>query len=170
MLAIGAVAEIAESGEHGFGDFDHVFRRDETNHIRQARESLRIAMAAAHAATDRDVVTDQTVIFHDGNEAEIVGENIHVVHRRNDEGDLKFARQISLAVQRIGEAFVLGAFEVELNIIDPNCVVSLRRRRERVSGAEGIGVHLLARLRDSGSGRRRDVAVDVAASSERGKQ
>ena len=44
---------------------------------------------------------------------------IHVVQRRNDEGDLEFSRQIGLAVKRIDEP-ILGLFVPEVSTFWPS--------------------------------------------------
>ena len=67
-----------------------------------ARIGFRLAVRHAHAAADRDIpARDLSGCVDDGDEAEIVGENVDVVRRRHRDDDLEFARQISPAVDRL---------------------------------------------------------------------
>jgi hypothetical protein len=42
-------------------------------------------VTAAHAAADSDIVTGKPAVFDNGNETDVVGENVDVVDGRNDE-------------------------------------------------------------------------------------
>jgi len=127
-------------------------------------------VAAAHATADGDVVAEDLIVFDDGDEAEVVGEDVHVVHGRDDEGHLEFARQVGLAVERVDEVFVFGVVEVELDVVDPDGVVGARFRGDLADGLERVGVDGFAGLGDGGRGGRGDVAVDVAAGREGGEE
>jgi hypothetical protein len=59
-----------------------------------------IAVGRAHAAADADVVADHRAV-DDAGEAQVVGEHVHVVDRRQGEADLELARQVALAVDRL---------------------------------------------------------------------
>ncbi len=126
VLAVGAVAKVAVDRQHRLRHVHHPVRREETDDVRQTRVGGLVAVTAPHAAADREVVADEPVVLHDGDEAEAVGEHVQVVHRRNDEGDLEFARQIGLAVKRVHEVLVLRGFEIQL-----------LRRRSRWSDTPG---------------------------------
>ena len=127
-------------------------------------------MAAAHAAADGEVVADELPALDNADEAEVVGEDVHVVHRRQDEGGLEFARQVGLAVERVHEILVRRVVEVELHAVNPDGVIGLRLRRERGDHAMHIGDHRGAGVVLRGRGRSHDVAVHVAASRERGEE
>lgn len=64
-------------------------------------------MAGAHAAADADVVAEQLAVVQDRDEAQVVGEHVHIVERRCGETDLELARQVTVAVDRL--FFVAGA-------------------------------------------------------------
>jgi len=59
------------------------------------------------------------VLFENRDEAEIVGEDVDVIYRRNDKRGLEFTRQISFAVKRILEILVRRVLEV-------NCAPSIQ--------------------------------------------
>ena len=88
-----------------------------------AGKSLRVAVAHAEAAAGEKIVADQFAVLDDGDEAEVVRENIHVVQRRNGEGGLEFARQISFAVERVNEIFGGFILKIQLNAFDPDLMV-----------------------------------------------
>src|SRR5690606_29169956 len=62
-----------------------------------------ILAAVKHAATTAkgDIVTDDLVIFHDGDKAKVVGEDIDVVMWRDGDGNLKLTREIGGPVKRL---------------------------------------------------------------------
>ena len=123
-------------------------------------------MTATHAAAGRQSVTDQFVILNDGDESHALGENVDVVHRRDDEAHLEFPGEVGLAVERVDEVFVLGVVQVELHAIDPNGVVGLGLREQGLGDLLGIFEHLLTGGTNRGHGRGHDVAVHVAAGRE----
>ena len=149
-----------------------LLRRQEADDVRQAREGRLVAVAAAHAAAGGEVVAEQfAAAVGDGDEAAAVGEDVHVVQRRDGEGDLEFPRQVGLAVERINEVLVLRVVEIRA-----------ARRRSRSSGRPGCAgrqrADRLARVLAAparpahcgGRGRGHDVAVHVAAGRQGGKQ
>ena len=163
MLALGAVAEIAMDCDDGLRHVHQLVRCDETQHIRQARVSLCVAMTAAHAAADGEIVAGELVVFENRDEAEVVGKDVNVIHRRNDKRGLELARQISFAVKRVLEILVRRVVEVQLRAINPNRMIRLGARLKRVGHAFAIFKNLRARLGVGGCWRRHDVAVHVAA-------
>ena len=169
MLAVGAVAEVAVDGQHGPGDVHDLVAREEAEHIGEARVGLVVAVAAAEATAHREIVADELAALDDGDVAEVVGEDVHVVRRRDDEGGLELARQVGLAVERIGEGGVFRRVEVELDVVDPDGVVGRGLGREGVHHQQAVGEDLGAGLRRRGRGRDSDVAVHVAAGGEGGK-
>ena len=46
-------------------------------------------MAGAHSAAGGDVVGDEFPVLDDGNEAEVLRINIHVIERRDGDGNLE---------------------------------------------------------------------------------
>ncbi len=165
-LAHHAVAEIALRGHHRGRQRNDLVRRDEADHVADARIGLGIAMAGAHAAADADVVAAQFTGFDHGDEAQVLGEHIHVVHRRNGEADLELARQVAVAVDRLGFLAAAG----DLLFVQPDLVIGAgvgqqvlgQRRRLRVD--RGV----LARLQRIGGDHH--IAIDVAAGGQRVQQ
>ena len=170
VLAVGTVAEIAVNREHGLHNFDKFFRFEKTDDIREARIGGIIAVAAAHAAADGDIVASESFVLDDGDEAEAIGENVLVIHRRNGERNLEFSRQIRFAVKRVREIFVLRLFEIKLLAVNPDGVISPGLRRKRQGDAAAILKDLLAHPGVGGRGRGEHIAVHVAARGERGEQ
>ena len=66
-----------------------------------ARVRFGIIVRGAHAATDSEVEAQQLAVLDDGNEAEIVREDIDVVDGRHGDRRFELARQIGLAVERL---------------------------------------------------------------------
>ena len=61
-----------------------------------------LAMGHSHAATHRDIPADDIGgIVRNGDVAEIVRKHVDIVRRRHRDHDLEFARQISLAIDRL---------------------------------------------------------------------
>ena len=76
--------------------------RAEAHDVGGARIGVRLAVGHAHAAADGDVPAgDLAVLVEDGDEAEIVREDVDVVRRRHRDHDLELARQVGLAVDRL---------------------------------------------------------------------
>ena len=170
VFAVGAIAEIAMNREHGFRHFDNLVRREETDDVRHARIRRLVTVTATHAAADREIVADEFVVLDHGDEPKAIRVNVQVIHRRNDERDLEFARQIGFAVKRIDEVFIFCRVVINLHAINPDGMIRLGLRRERERDLVRVGINFFARLRVSGRGRRENVAVHVAASGERGEQ
>ena len=170
VLAIGAIAEVAMNRQHGFRHVHEFVRREKADDVGEARVRGFVAVTASHAATDGEVVADELVVLHHGDEAEAVREQVHVVHGRNGERNFEFARQICLAVKRVNEVLVLGGFVIELHAIDPDGVIRLGLRREGQGDFVAVGKDLFARFRVRGRGRGHDIAVHVAARRERREQ
>ncbi len=170
MLAVGAVAEITMDGQHRLPDGDHLVRSDESEHVRQTGEGFHVVVTATHAAADHHIVAEQLIALGNGNEAEIIGEDIHVVHGRNHETGLELAREVGLAVKRIDEILVRRVFEVELLPINPDGVIGPGLRGQGVGQFDAVLINQLASPGDGGGGGSSDVATDIAASGESGEQ
>ena len=127
-------------------------------------------MTASHAAAHGEIVAGQRVVFHDGDQPDVVREDVEVVDGRNDEGDLEFAGQISFAVERIDEILIRGVLEIELFAVDPDRVIGPGLRFEGVGHADTIRENPFTGAGVGGSGGREHVAVDVAARGESGEQ
>ena len=192
MLAVGAVTPVAMDADDGFADGHDLVAGDVANDIRKARVGGFVAVRGAEAATDEEVVADELAAFDHGDVAHVVGEDVHVVVRRDGEAGLELTRQVGLAVEFVdrraavvvvggrGEVRVglvdgsagfrdlLAEAEVDLHAVHPDGVVGGGLRQQRAGQRERI---VFDRLRDGVNrriGRRRDVAVHVAAGGEGG--
>ncbi len=161
MLAVAAVAPIALHGDGCFRDGDGVAGRAKSQNVGGARIGVGLAVGHSHAAADRDVpALDLTFVVEDRDIAEVVGVDVDVVRRRNRDHRLEFARQISLAVNRLHDLVVTTD---DLLAIEPDLAIGRRAWGQvvgnRAGEVEGRGVGLrLMRI-----GIAHHVAVDVAA-------
>jgi hypothetical protein len=69
--------------------------------VRQPGKGLNVAVAHPETATGQQVVSEESIILGDCHKSEAVRENIHIVQRRDGEGDFEFPREIGFAVERI---------------------------------------------------------------------
>jgi glucose/arabinose dehydrogenase len=76
-----------------------------------------------------------------GDEAEVVGEHVDVVVGRDRDGDLELARQVVLAVERLGVVGRLAARDQFL--AQPDLVVGARARQKMLADAFGPAVDLV---------------------------
>ena len=167
-LAHRAVAPVALGGDHGFGDRDHLVRRDEADHVGDARIGFGIAVGRAHAAADADVVAEQgavvaaAVVTYDRDEAQILREDIDIVTRRHRERDLELARQVGRTVDRLFFFAAAGDFF----LVQPDFVVGAAVGKQMLRQRFGLRLHRGMHLREIRIGGHRDIAVDVAAGGE----
>ena len=160
MLALDPVAVVALHRQHRRGDVQHLVRGDEADHAAQPRPGLRIAVAGAHAAADGDVEAGQVaVLADDGDQAQIVGEHVHVVERWHRHGHLELARQVGVTVDRV----LLGAAVGQLLLVQPDLVVGAGPGQERGRQPLRPVVHLRVQARLQRVAGAEHVAVDVAA-------
>ncbi len=126
MLAVGTIAVIALHGDDRLRHVHRVLRLAEADHVAGARIGFRLAMGHPHAAADHHVVADDSTALHDRDEAEIMGEHIDIVVRRQRDGDLEFARQVGAAEDR----FVLDLAAGDLFLIQPDLVPGAGARQQ----------------------------------------
>src|SRR5690606_28437834 len=101
MRPVFAIAIISLNAHRVLRDSHDIFRATKTRHITQARESRRDFVCHSHAAADENVEAFEASFVHDGHEAEIVREHIHIILRWNGKRDLELARQVCSAVERL---------------------------------------------------------------------
>ena len=116
-------------------------------------------MGRAHAAAEGDVEADQCAILDDGNEAQVIGEHVHVVGGWHGESHLELARQVGAAVDRF---LFLAAAGHEL-LVQPDFVIGARIGQEVLRQHFGPLLYFGMRARFMRVGRHHHVAVDVAA-------
>ena len=162
-LALFAVAEVALGDDDGRGDIDQLARGDEADHVADARVGLGVAVGRAHAAADHQVEAGQHAVFENGDEAQVVGEHVHVVDRRHREADLELARQVGGAV----DGLLLLATAGHALLVQPDLVVGAGVGQQVFGQLRRPGLHLGVRARLQRIGRDQHVAVDVAAGRQR---
>jgi hypothetical protein len=81
VLAVAAVAEVALRGDHGLGDREQPARAEEADHVGQPRVGLASPWVAPRPPpTVRLKPTSvQRIVLDDGDEAEVLGEDVDVV-------------------------------------------------------------------------------------------
>ncbi len=123
-------------------------------------------MGHAEAAADRDIVADQFVAFEQGDQPEVVRQDIDRVVARRRERDLEFPRQVGRAVERLGlGAGVFGGQLAEKDLVVGPALRQQLRRQHPGIGIEA-GVHPIAHR----CGGCHHVAHDVAAGGQRRQQ
>ena len=159
VLAVCAVAEVALRGENGLADFVHQIGRDEAERVGQAREGLGVSMAHAEPAANGDIVADEFAVFDDGDVAEVLGVNVHIVRGREDEAGLEFAREVSVAIHRLALGLAAGdEFLVEVDFVvgagfwEGKFAPGLRVVIDLLRGGAALGIR-----------RGHDIAVHIAA-------
>lgn len=99
MGAIGAIAEIPLNGTNGLTGIDNLLFRHITRHGGQARIGSRVAISQPHSTANYHVEAADMAVFNDGNQADIVGEHVAVIFRRNRQCNLELARQILVSIE-----------------------------------------------------------------------
>ena len=97
VFAVGAIAEVALDHHHGLGHLEHLVGREEADDVREARKGLRLAVRGAEAAAHGEVEAEQLAfleafLVEDGDEAQVLREDVDVVVRRHHDGGLELAR------------------------------------------------------------------------------
>ena len=149
--------------QHGFRRVHDFFLRDKSEHVGEARIGCFVAVAATHAAANGEVVAGEPVVFDNGNEADVVRENVSVVARRDGERHLELSRQITFAIERVHEILVHRVVEVELHAFNPNGVIRPGLGSQCIRHPQAIRINLFARLRACGRGRGKRVPAHVTA-------
>lgn len=135
-----------------------VLRSDETNDITQTRVGLLVTVGNTHTTTNADIVTNDFVVFNDGNETNIIGEDVNSVVRRDSDGDLEFTRQVVRTVERLAVGIErLNSVTRDLLLVKPDFVVGVGSRKEVLRDGLGELVDGSVGLRE----RRVDSTLDV---------
>ena len=164
MLALRAVAVVALHGDDLLRDIDDLVHPAKSKDVRETGEGLHLIVRHSHATADRDVEADKVArIVRDGDEAEVVGEDIDVVGGRDGDDGLEFPGEVGLSVDRL----LLGLAAGDHRVVDPYLVVGAgprgEMRRDRPRDLEGLRVQ----VREVGVGIAHHVAVHVPAGRER---
>lgn len=104
---------------------------DETDDITQSRVGLLVTVSNTHTTTNTNVVTNDLVVLNNGNETDVVGEDVNGVVRRDGDGDLEFTREVVRAVERLAVRVErLDSVTRDLLLVKPDFVVSVGSRKE----------------------------------------
>ena len=162
MLAVGTITVIALDGDDRLRHVHRVLRLAEADHVAGTRVGLGLTVGHPHAAANHDVVTDDSIALHDRDKAEIMGENIDIVMRRQCDGDLEFARQVGTAENR----FILDLATGNLFLIQPDLVPSSGARQQMARDVACQVADRGVEVATPGICGRDDVAIDVAAGGD----
>ena len=97
-FAIGAVTEVALNFDDSFSNSNCLFASHKGHALGQRRKCLCSAWSHPHAATNRDVVTDDFAISNNSDVAQILGVNVDAIVLWQRDTNLKLTWQIGLAV------------------------------------------------------------------------
>lgn len=104
---------------------------DETDDITQSGVGLLVTVSNTHTTTNTNVVTNDLVVLNNGNETNVVGEDVNGVVRRDGDGDLEFTREVVRAVERLAVSVErLDSVTRDLLLVKPDFVVSVGSRKE----------------------------------------
>lgn len=104
---------------------------DETDDITQSGVGLLVTVSNTHTTTNTNVVTNDLVVLNNGNETNVVGEDVNGVVRRDGDGDLEFTREVVRAVERLAVRVErLDSVTRDLLLVKPDFVVSVGSRKE----------------------------------------
>lgn len=104
---------------------------DETDDITQSRVGLLVTVSNTHTTTNANIVTNDLVVLNNGNETNIVGEDVNGIVRRDGDGDLEFTGEVVRAVERLAVRVErLDSVTRDLPLVKPDFVVSVGSRKE----------------------------------------
>ena len=169
MAAVAAVAMVAVQPHDGRRSVQQILGLDKGDRGREARVGLRVVVGHPVPAAEQEIVPGEPVALEQRHDRQIVGQHVDRVVLGDREADLEFARQIALAVERVG---LFGGALVLLpwRAVDPDLVIGAGPRQEMARQPARVGfepvVHRVADRRRGG----RDGADDIAAGGERRQQ
>ena len=165
MPPIATVAMVAVKAHDGRSSLEQILRLDKSDRGREPWVGLRVVVGHPVPAAEQEIVADQPVALEQRDDCQIVGQHVDRVVLGDREADLELARQIALAVERVG---LVGSAVVLLprRAVDPDFVVAAGPRQEMTGQPARFGlqpvVHGIADRRRGC----RDSAHDIAASRQ----
>ena len=129
VTAVAAVAMIAVQPHHRCGGFEKILRLDEGHRGGEPRIGLRVVVGHPVTAAEQEIVAGEVVPFEQRHDREVVGQDIDRVVLGDGETDLEFARQIALAVERVGVLRRAVAFAPG-STFDPDLVIAAGARQQ----------------------------------------
>jgi hypothetical protein len=109
-------------------------------------------------------------VLDEREQAEILGINIDAIVFGERESGLEFARQIDLAIDRLGGGGIVARQMREDLAVEPDVVIGAAARGKAIGNRLGKALHLLVDGVGVRRGRRHHVALHVAAGAERRQQ
>ena len=102
MAAIAAVAMIAVQPHHRCRRVEQILRLDKGDRSGEAGVGLRVVVGHSVPAAEQEIVPGEPLALEQRHDRQIVGQHVDRVVLGDREADLEFARQIALAVERVG--------------------------------------------------------------------
>ncbi|KAH3671131.1 hypothetical protein OGAPHI_000842 [Ogataea philodendri] len=93
---------VSLDNHHLLADNVDVLGRTESKHGSCSWISLGVVMSSTHTSTNKNVVTNDVVVLHNGDESHVVGPHIHIVVWWQSQHDLILSRQVSWSIKRLG--------------------------------------------------------------------
>ena len=184
MHSLLTIAVVSLHSHDLLSDGDTLLDSAETEDAAQARVGLLVTVSYAHTATGRDVEASKvTVLVDDGDEADVVGEDVDIVCRRNSDRDFELPthvsdvrlenyggtthlpRQVELAVQRLD---ILQCLTSNKLLVQPDLVVCGRAWKQMLADAPCEVVSLSVQLRQGRDGRDDDVPAHEVSREVKG--
>ena len=166
LLAIVPIAVVALHQHDRLRHGHDAIRRAVADDVGKPREGRRLTMRHAHAAPDADIESLEFACLDIGNEADVMGEDIDVVLRRDRQGDLELARQIMPRVQRLDLVFGFPGAARHAFFAEEDLVVGPGTRQQMRADLVREIVDLAMDRRAMGIGGADHVAIDVTAGSD----
>lgn len=163
MHSLLTVAVVSLHDHDLLSDGDTLLDSAEPEDAAQARVGLLVTVRHAHTTTGRNIeASEVAVLVDDSDEADVVGEDVDIVRRRNSDRDFELLthisdvglnvngkathlpRQVELAVQRLDILQCLTSDEL---LVQPNLVVCGRAWKQMLADApcEVIGLSMQLR-------------------------
>jgi hypothetical protein len=121
ILSVGTVTIVPLSQHDRLGNLVSIFLLDETKDIRQSRVGLFVGVRNTHTTTSGNIVSlNSATGIGDGNESDIVGQDIDRVVGRDSDGDLELSGKVGRTVQWLK---VLDSVSGYLLLVEPDLVV-----------------------------------------------
>jgi hypothetical protein len=90
MNSLGSIPIVTLSEKNALCDLETVFNRTEAQNVASPRIRFFVGVSDAHSTSSRDIEADETPFaIRDGNESNIIGENVDVVIRRYGNGNFE---------------------------------------------------------------------------------
>jgi hypothetical protein len=133
-----------------------ILRLDKAESGTETGVRLLVGVSDTHTTANRHVVTDDLVVLHDSDEADVVGEHVDGIVRGNRHGNLELSREVVRAVERLK---VLDCIATDLLLVEPDLVVGRGRWEQVLRDCLGKVEDGLVDVREVGVDRALNVTV-----------